>query len=80
MAAKDGNGRLRLDKFLADMGVGTRSQVKEMARKGRICLNGVPVKYLQGLPEGPLRVLEQGRFQGLGEMRGGELVKIKQFV
>ena len=43
-------------------------------------LNGVPVKYLQGLPEGPLRVLEQGRFLGLGEMRGGELVKIKQFV
>ena len=46
MAAKDGKGRLRLDKFLADMGVGTRSQVKEMARKGRICLNGVPVKDL----------------------------------
>lgn len=31
---------MRLDKFLAEMGVGTRSQVKEMARKGRLRVNG----------------------------------------
>lgn len=44
MAREDGKSRLRLDKFLADMGVGTRSQIKDMAKKGRICVNGIPVK------------------------------------
>lgn len=34
------NKELRLDKFLAEMGVGTRSQVKEMVRKGKIRVNG----------------------------------------
>ena len=31
---------MRLDKFLAEMGVGSRSQVKEIAKKGRVRLNG----------------------------------------
>ncbi|MFR3669329.1 MAG: pseudouridine synthase [Ruminococcus sp.] len=31
---------LRLDKYLADLGVGTRSQVKQMIRKGLISING----------------------------------------
>ncbi len=35
---------MRLDKYLADMGKGTRSQIKEAARKGRIQVNGVVVK------------------------------------
>lgn len=35
---------LRLDKYLADMGVGTRSQVKQMVRKGQVYINGEPVK------------------------------------
>ena len=35
---------IRLDKFLADMGKGTRSQLKEAARKGRIQVNGEIVK------------------------------------
>lgn len=35
---------IRLDKFLADMGKGTRSQLKEAARKGRILVNGEVVK------------------------------------
>lgn len=30
---------LRLDKFLSDMGVGTRSQLKSMIRKGRVSVN-----------------------------------------
>lgn len=30
---------VRLDKYLADMQVGTRSEVKIMVRKGRICIN-----------------------------------------
>jgi len=35
---------MRLDKYLADMGKGTRSQLKEAARKGRIRVNGEVVK------------------------------------
>lgn len=35
---------IRLDKFLAEMGEGTRSQIKEMARKGRIAVDGIPEK------------------------------------
>lgn len=31
---------MRLDKFLAEMGIGTRSQVKELAKKGRVTVNG----------------------------------------
>lgn len=35
---------MRLDKFLADMGAGTRSQIKEAVRRGRVTVNGSPVK------------------------------------
>ena len=35
---------MRLDKYLAEMGQGTRSQIKEMARKGRITVNSVTEK------------------------------------
>lgn len=35
---------LRLDKYLSEMGEGTRSQIKEMARKGRILVDGIPEK------------------------------------
>ena len=35
---------MRLDKYLADMGKGTRSQIKEAARKGRIQINGMITK------------------------------------
>lgn len=35
---------IRLDKYLADMQVGTRSQVKEYVRKGRIKVDGEVVK------------------------------------
>lgn len=34
---------MRLDKFLADMGAGTRSQIKEAVRRGRVTVNGSPV-------------------------------------
>ena len=36
-------GTMRLDKFLADMGLGTRSEVKKDIRKGLISVNGTPV-------------------------------------
>ena len=35
---------VRLDKFLADMGYGTRSQVKKELAKGSVTVNGTPVK------------------------------------
>lgn len=35
---------LRIDKYLADMGTGTRSQIKEYIKKGRVSVNGLVVK------------------------------------
>lgn len=35
---------MRLDKFLADMGKGTRSQIREAVRRGRVQINGETVK------------------------------------
>ena len=35
---------LRLDKYLADMQVGTRSEVKQMIRKGLVTVDGLIVK------------------------------------
>lgn len=35
---------IRLDKYLGEMGEGTRSQIKEMAKKGRIWVDGSPEK------------------------------------
>lgn len=34
----------RLDKFLTGAGAGTRSQVKELLRQGRVTVNGLPVR------------------------------------
>ena len=34
----------RLDKFLCDSGVGTRSQVKPIIKSGRVTLDGIPVR------------------------------------
>lgn len=35
---------IRLDKFLADMGIGTRSEVKKMIRQGKVTVDGLCVK------------------------------------
>lgn len=35
---------MRLDKFLADMGLGTRSEVKKDIRKGLFLVNGTPIR------------------------------------
>ncbi|MBQ9764963.1 MAG: rRNA pseudouridine synthase [Lachnospiraceae bacterium] len=40
----DKQQKLRLDKYLADMQIGTRSQIKDMVRKGRVMVDGVVVK------------------------------------
>ena len=35
---------MRLDKFLCDNNIGTRSQVKEYIKKGQVAINGQMVK------------------------------------
>ena len=35
---------MRLDKFLCEMNIGTRSQVKDILRKGLVCVNGTIIK------------------------------------
>lgn len=45
---------VRLDKFLADAGEGTRSEVKKQIQKGSVQVNGVPVRR----PEQKIRVPE----------------------
>lgn len=35
---------IRLDKFLADMGEGTRSEIKKAIRCGRVCVDDIPAK------------------------------------
>lgn len=46
---------MRLDKFLADMGAGSRSQIKEAVRKGRVMVNGV----VANRPEEPVRETDE---------------------
>jgi len=42
-----GQGKsIRLDRFLAEMKQGTRSQVKEMIRKGRVLVDGIVCRGL----------------------------------
>ena len=36
---------VRLDKYLADAGLGTRSEVKKLIQKGRVTVDGVPEKH-----------------------------------
>ena len=35
---------IRIDKFLCDMEIGSRSQVKDYIKKGQVAVNGVVVK------------------------------------
>lgn len=53
----------RLDKFLTQIPVGTRSQVKDLIKKGRVCVNGVPAsKPEQKIdPEADCVTLDQKR-------------------
>ena len=34
----------RIDKYLADMGIGTRSEVKKILKSGQVTLNGEKIK------------------------------------
>ena len=37
--------QVRLDRFLADAGAGTRSEVKKMIQKGRVLVNDQPASW-----------------------------------
>ena len=41
MTTESSGGAMRLDRFLAEMGEGTRSQIRDAAKKGRIGVGGV---------------------------------------
>ena len=52
----------RLDKFLAEMGLGTRSQVKQYVKKGQVVVNGMPqLKPEYKIEPGVDTVIFQGR-------------------
>ena len=36
---------IRLDKYLADMSIGTRTDVKKLIRLGKVAVDGLIVKY-----------------------------------
>lgn len=44
LAKKDSGGRMRLDRLLAMMGEGTRTQVREVIRAGRVTVDGTVVR------------------------------------
>ena len=46
------NKPIRLDRFLADAGLGTRSEVKKYIRQGRIRIAGIPVLRPEQLTDG----------------------------
>lgn len=53
---------MRLDKYLAEMGEGTRQEVKAFIRKGRVLVGGVPVKKPEAkVEEGKDQVTLDGR-------------------
>jgi 16S rRNA pseudouridine516 synthase len=56
---------LRLDRLLANLGYGSRKEVKDMARAGWITLDGAPVKdtdrHVKIAPDLPARLLVQGQ-------------------
>ncbi|MDE6184449.1 MAG: 16S rRNA pseudouridine(516) synthase, partial [Lachnospiraceae bacterium] len=35
---------MRIDRLLCEMNIGTRSQVKELIKKGQVCINGVVIR------------------------------------
>ena len=41
---KNTGGAMRLDRLLGEMGIGSRSQIRKMAGKGLIAVNGTAVK------------------------------------
>lgn len=55
---------IRLDKFLCDRQEGSRSQVKELIRKGRVCVNGLVEKKPESKIDENAQVTVDGRLIG----------------
>lgn len=36
--------RIRIDKYLSEMNMGTRSEIRELIRRGRVSINGIPCR------------------------------------
>ena len=54
---------IRLDRYLCEMGEGTRSEVKELLRKGRVSVDGCPEKNpARKVDEKNAQVCVDGRF------------------
>ena len=53
---------IRLDKFLADAGSGTRSEVKKYIQKGKVQVNGITAKK----PELKVSETDDGSLQSAG--------------
>ena len=56
---------MRLDKLLCDMGAGSRSQVKQMIRKGLVTVDGEPVRRPEEQVEKEQRVCVEGCGSGV---------------
>ncbi|MDO4477894.1 MAG: pseudouridine synthase [Lachnospiraceae bacterium] len=52
---------MRVDKYLADMGIGTRSELKKMIRKGLVKVDGVVIKDPGFAVKADTEVLVEGR-------------------
>lgn len=51
---------MRLDKYLCDMGAGTRSQVKQMIRKGLVTVDGVKASGPEQKVDGSCKICVEG--------------------
>lgn len=61
---------IRLDKYLADMGIGTRSEVKNFIKKGRIVVNGDVAKAADlKIDENTAEVMCDGKQVGYARFR-----------
>ena len=58
---------MRLDKFLSDMGAGTRSELKKDIRKGNVSVDGVVVKDAGFSVSSTSRVIYKGVVIGYDE-------------
>lgn len=59
---------VRLDKFLSDAGIGTRSEVKKVIKKGQIRVNGILVKN----PDQKITIQEDEVFWGDKKIKAAE--------
>ena len=72
--------QIRIDKYLADMGIGTRSEVKKILKSGQVTLNGEKIKKPEqkikiGVVIGPEGGLEEKDVELL-KQKGAKIVTL----